>query len=190
LVPGAYQARIDVGSQQAYIDTWGNTWAAEQAYTPALGFGVLTGGQALQVQSLSQSVANPALYKTLEQAQKLLYRFDVPPGSYLVTLKICNFNATALGQDTFRVTANGQDMLGLLDLAALAPINSVADLVFVATPGPLGLQIGLQGVSGMVSLSGIQVLGLQAAQPSATPTPAVPPLNIFLSAPLDAIPLQ
>ena len=108
-----YEA-INCGGPQTIIS--GVTWKADQAYTTG-GFGYVTAGLANTVtNTIANSGAQQALYQSERYATPLEYKFTVPNGSYLVTLKNAELYWTAAGDRVFSVAINGTTVLSNFDI--------------------------------------------------------------------------
>ena len=94
----------------AYTDTQGNSWAADNGFT---------GGE---TDSTTHAIANtpdPTLYQS-ERYGDFSYQFTVPNGSYNVKLKFAEIYWTSPGQRVFNVTINGTAVLSDFDIVAAA----------------------------------------------------------------------
>jgi hypothetical protein len=110
-----YEA-INCGGPQEIIG--GVTWQADQAYS-AGGFGYVTAGLANTVaNTIVNSGAQQALYQSERYATPLEYKFTVPNGTYMVTLKNTELYWTASGQRVFSVAINGTTVLSNFDIFA------------------------------------------------------------------------
>ncbi|HXL72605.1 MAG TPA: cellulase family glycosylhydrolase, partial [bacterium] len=123
-----YEA-INCGGPQNIIG--GVTWQADQAYTTG-GFGYVTAGLANTVtNTIANSGAQQALYQSERYATPLEYKFTVPNGSYLVTLKNAELYWTAPGQRVFSVAINGTTVLSNFDIFAQVGEFTADDHSFV-----------------------------------------------------------
>jgi chitinase len=183
------QIRVDAGSNTPYADSLGKSWVADLAYTSG-SYGYTQGGVVFNASDTVIGTADPALYQTLRQGRVLEYRFDLPMGSYQVTLKLCDFLSTQAGQRSVVVKANGSRVAGPLDLSALVGQDAAYDLNFTASPSQGSLVVRLEGVKGAATLSAIQVVGLQSLSANPTPTPNLHPFDFILIQPADASFLQ
>ena len=87
------------------------------------------------------------------------YRFDVPDGSYEVTLRLTEPTATAAGQRVFGVRLNEQPLVNDLDLFAVAGGATAHDLTGTVTAaGGGGLTISFDAGVGDPVVSGIDVV--------------------------------
>jgi hypothetical protein len=111
-----YQRALDAGSDAPYVDTSGDTWDADRAYTTG-GWGYV---QASRSYATSRSIAgtrDPALYQSL-RADPYAYRFDaVPSGVYQVELRFAQLREQASGRRIFDVIVEDETMLAAHDIA-------------------------------------------------------------------------
>ncbi len=191
-VPGAYVFRIAV-ADNAYIDSLGHVWMADQDYVPG-GAGEVGDAQPYNTTSpIGQNpalgtglAADPLLYQNFREDTGIEYKFDVPAGNYQVTLKMVNTTYLQAGQGIFSVSANGAPVISNLDLYAASGYFNAYDVTFnVQVTGPT-LDLVWTPTSGLATVSAIQVEGLQPL-PIATagPTPCLQP-NTSLSLPVQA----
>ena len=150
--------RVNSGGA-AYVDTLGQTWAADYGFT---------GGN---LWSTTGTVANnpaPALYQTCRWGN-FSYSFPAPNGSYQVTLKFADPSMTGPGQRVFSVALNGAQVLTNFDISATAGgMMIVLDESFpvTVTNGQINIQF-IPGSANWPMVNGIQIV--QAPQTAFTP---------------------
>lgn len=111
-----YEA-IDCGASSSSV-IGGVTWAADKAYT-AGSFGYVTAGTADTVgNTIANSGTQQILYQSERYAGPLEYKFTVPNGTYMVTLKNAELYWTAAGERVFSIAINGTTVLSNLDIFA------------------------------------------------------------------------
>jgi hypothetical protein len=115
--------RVNCGAV-LYKDSCGNNWAADQAYTPGA-WGYFTVGTVggPGVTGIANTPSAPLFYKE-RYGTPLEYRFDVPAGTYNVTLYFSESYWTSTGKRSFSVVVEGVTFAASMDLFALAGKNS------------------------------------------------------------------
>ncbi len=114
--------RVNAGGP-AYTDKAGNAWAADENFTG--------GTQATASTIAVTGTTDSALYQTQRYGNPFSYAFNVPAGSYQVTLKFAETYWTAAGQRVFNVGINGSTVLTNFDIFATAGgANIATDKVF------------------------------------------------------------
>jgi hypothetical protein len=161
----------------SYTDSAGNVWAADRRYA-AGGFGYDT---IYAIDSTSNPVSgtgDQALYQTQNLFTNWAgYKFDVPNGTYTVTLKMAEVWATGPGQRKFDVRIEGQQVLTAFDVFAACGKLTACDRTFQATvsDGQLNVQFNRNGGANWGAVAAIQVLGGSAPPPPPPPPPPTPP---------------
>jgi pectate lyase len=164
--------RISAGGP-AYVDSAGNTWAADTQYLGGYSF------PATAVVSIS-GTSDAALYQDerygdLFNSNNFSYSFPVPSGTYQLTLKFAETDFTGTGQRVFNVAVNGTPVLSNFDLYADAGGGDKADDKVFNNISPSAGQITvsfLPGSADSPKVNALQVI-TQPPIPTATPT-AVP----------------
>jgi hypothetical protein len=113
--------RVNAGGP-AYVDSQGQAWSADYGYT---------GGSVWSASNPVAGTADAPLYQSQRYGQ-FSYRFAVPNGDYLVTLKFAEAVQTTVGSRRFNVTVNGAPALSAFDVfaqagAAFAAIDKTFD---------------------------------------------------------------
>ncbi len=117
----------------SYTDSSGRVWSADAGYSGGTSY------------STSYAIANtsvPALYQTCRYGN-FTYSFQVPNGSYNVTLKFAELSLFGAGQRVFNVAINGAAVLTNFDIYAQAGGALIAlDRSFpvIVTGGTLSIQ--------------------------------------------------
>jgi Malectin domain/Domain of unknown function (DUF1929)/PKD domain len=136
----------------AYTDTLGNSWAADNSFT---------GGKTSSTTHAIANTPDPTLYQT-ERYGDFSYQFTVPNGSYGVTLKFAEIYWSGLGQRVFNVAINGTAVLSDFDiLAAAGAPNTAIDESFPVTVS--GGSITIQFTTGTADLPKISAIEIKAA---------------------------
>lgn len=155
--------RVNAGGPQ-FADSWGNTWTADSNFDSGTG------------RSVTNTVSNTndsALYQSERFGTPFTYSFNVPPGSYQVTLKFAELYWEASGARVFDVSINGSIILDDFDIyAAAGSAYKAESRVFNNIP-PSGGKINIQ--FGPASTDNAQVCAIQINPMSPTPTPTRTP---------------
>lgn len=176
--------RVAAGASAAYTDSSGNTWAADTGFSGGIAF---TQSPAISI----SGTATPQLYNgerygadTNGKPATFSYGFDLPAGSYTVTLKFAEAFASAVGQRQFNVAINGNPVLSNFDIyAAAGGMNAAVDKAFPVTLNAAGtLKIELSpGAAQNPKIDAIEVVTQGAPSPtpppSSGPPPIVPPID-------------
>ena len=151
--------RIACGQSAPYTDHAGNVWAADAHFS----------GGAPDTHAPAVAIANTMdapLYNSQRygdsggQAASFGYAFDVPNGSYQVTLKFAETYDTLPGQRVFDVSINGDTKLSGFDIVKTAgAANTATDQVFDVdvTGGTIKLQFD-PGPADFPKVDAIEVL--------------------------------
>jgi len=162
-----YEA-INCGGPQEIIG--GVTWQADQAYT-AGGFGYVTAGLANTVaNTIVNSGTQQALYQSERYATPLEYKFTVPNGTYMVTLKNAELYWTASGQRVFSVAINGTTVLSNFDIFAQVGEFVADDHSFVVNVAGGLIDIVATATVDNAQLGAIEITSEIACTPANTPT--------------------
>jgi chitinase len=152
--------RVNSGAS-AYTDSGGTAWSADATYTSGnWGYDTLYGGS-----TTAQAIAgtsDPALYQSYDLFNNWAgYAFDVPNGSYQVTLKMVEDWANAAGQRKFDVRIEGTTVLTAFDIFASCGAFTACDRTFAATvtDGQLNVQFNMNGGANYATVSAIAVTG-------------------------------
>jgi hypothetical protein len=159
----------------AYTDTQGNLWAADNAFT-----GGSTNGNTNAITGTSDA----KLYQNERWGNPgFTYTFDVPAGSYQVTLKFAEIFDATPGQRIFNVSINGTQVLTNFEIfAAAGGMNRAIDRVFNNIAPNAAGQIVIQFASTAASpdknskVNALQVIP-QPGAPTLTPTRTSTPLS-------------
>lgn len=157
--------RVNAGGPQ-YTDSLGHLWAADENYTG--------GTAAVTTSTITGSLpgaGDQSLYQSQRYGSPFTYTFNVPAGSYQITLKFAETYWTAAGKRVFNVLVNGTTVLTNFDIyAAAGGQNKAIDEVFnniAPTGGVITIQLGPASADN-AEVNAIQII----AQPAtATPTP-------------------
>jgi hypothetical protein len=195
-VPGSYQQLVVVGQREAQTDSFSQSWSADRAYTVG-GWGYVAGGTRYISENDAMGTSDPELFKGFRQASTLEYRFDLPNGSYRVSLNFCDFLSTGSGQRVLNVSAQSSSEISSLDLYSSAGASQAATRSFNVTVSGGSLDLLVTASSGLALLNSIAVQGLQpilspTMTPSftASPTPNVTPFTLLLDQPSGAMLLR
>lgn len=108
--------RVNCGATDAYTDTTGAVWLADQRDTDDAEWGAVGGSTVARADRDIPGAAAPKIYLT-ERYGMTAYRFAVPNGVYEVDLHFAETYAaiSAAGQRVFDVAINGTDKLEGID---------------------------------------------------------------------------
>jgi chitinase len=171
---GAVSAPIRVNANgPAYTDGSGNQWSADKAYSSgSWGYDTSYGSGS------TSSTITGTTDQTLYQSYQLFngwsgYKFDVPNGTYQVTLKMVEDWATAAGQRKFDVRIGGTTVLSAFDIYASCGKLTACDRTFTTTVGngQLAVQFNMNGGANYATVSAIAVT---ASDGGTTPPPSPP----------------
>jgi len=162
--------RVNAGGPQ-YTDSQGNVWSADENYlggTAAVTTNAITGAL--------PGAGDQALYQSQRWGSPFTYVFNVPAGSYQVTLKFAETYWTAAGDRVFNVSINGNTVLTNFDIYKTAGGPNLAlDEVFnniAPSGGAITIQFGPASVDNAM-VDAIQIVPMPSP-PTATPTVFVP----------------
>ena len=158
--------RVNAGASQ-YTDSQGNVWSADENYM---------GGTAAVTNSAIAGALPGAGDQTLYQSQRwgnpFTYVFNVPAGSYQVTLKFAETYWTSAGARVFNVSINGNAVLTNFDIFQTAGgANRAIDEVFnniAPSGGAITITFGPASVDNAM-VDAIQIIP-EPSTPTVTPT--------------------
>ena len=153
--------RVNAGGPQ-YTDSQGNVWSADTNYS---------GGTVGTNTNTTTGTPDPTLYQTERYGNPFTYTFNVPPGSYQVTLKLSENYWTAAGDRIFDVSINGTQVLTNLDLYSEVGESKADDKVFnniQPSGGTITIQFGPASVDN-ANVNAIQIIPMPST-PTFTPT--------------------
>ena len=157
--------RVNAGGPQ--VTTGGNIWLADKGYTPGE-WGYIGGGGATDAGAVAiANTTDDVLYRT-ERYGSPSYMFDIPNGTYEVTLKFAENYWTTTGARVFSLQLEGSSAFINLDLFATVGLRYAYDRVYTVTVGDGQLNIDMNAAVDGGLINAIQILQLQP-----TPTPTV-----------------
>jgi parallel beta-helix repeat protein len=139
--------RVNCGGGQ-YTDLGGVTWAADTGSS---------GGSTYFANASISNTSSPTLYQTDRWNRGSLdYSFQVPNGTYTVTLKFAEIYWHNPGARVFSVWINNQQVLGNFDVFAAGGANNAVDRSFqVSSSGTVAIHMTASQDAPMVS--GIEI---------------------------------
>ncbi len=159
--------RVNAGGPQ-YTDSQGNVWSADENYTG--------GTAAVTTSAIAGALpgaGDQALYQSQRWGNPFSYVFNVPAGSYQVTLKFAETYWTAAGDRVFNVSINGNTVLTNFDIYKTAGGQNIAlDEVFnniAPSGGAISIQFGPASADNAM-VDAIQIIPMPS---TSTPTPTV-----------------
>ncbi len=157
--------RVVAGGAQT-TDSQGHVWSADENYTGGTSAVVSTNA----ITGSLPGAGDQALYQSQRYGNPFSYVFNVPAGSYQVTLKFAENYWTAAGDRVFNVSINGNTVLTNFDIFKSAGGENIAlDEVF-NNIAPAGGAITIQ--FGPASVDNAMVDAIQIIPEPATPTPS------------------
>jgi chitinase len=157
---------------QAYTDGAGNNWSADRAYSSG-GWGHDTTYGTGQVSGDIAGTDDDPLYRSYNLFNGWSgYKFDVPNGTYQVTLKMVEDWATAAGHRRFDVRIEGTTVLTGFDIFAACGRLTACDRTFTAnvSDGQLNVQFNMNGGANYAAVAAIAVTGGQGGSDTTPPT--------------------
>ncbi|MER5419414.1 glycosyl hydrolase family 18 protein [Streptosporangium roseum] len=163
--PGASAAvtvplRANAGGS-ALTDAAGDQWVADKAYSSG-DWGYQTSYGSGSTGGAIAGTTDDSLYQNYNTFNGWGgYRFDVPNGTYQVTLKMVEDWANAAGQRKFDVRVEGVNALTAFDIFASCGALTACDRTFPATvsDGALNVQFNMNGGANYATVSAISVTG-------------------------------
>nr|WTB30391.1 S8 family serine peptidase [Streptomyces sp. NBC_00830] len=137
----AYQAALDTGAKVNAMDTLGDTWGPDQAFTQG-SYGYLGSASVLSTKKAIGGTDNQALYQTARQGM-YEYRFDgLPSGTYRIELGFAELSSNDSTDRVFDVMAEGTQYVPNLDLALEAGVQVAHNrtITVEVTDGQLNLR--------------------------------------------------
>ncbi len=152
--------RVNAGGP-AYTDTLGNVWAADENFN---------GGTTVASGGTITGTSDSTLYDT-QRYGTFSYSFNVPAGSYQVTLKLAETYSGDFSSGTrvFNIAINGTTVASNLDIFAQVGSNTADDKVF-NNISPSGGVITITFTGGTSTDVNAVVEALQVIPQPATPT--------------------
>jgi hypothetical protein len=144
----------------AYTDHDGRVWAADNGFT---------GGNLDQTSDVISGTPDAGLYRNSRWAMSA-YAWNVPNGTYRVTLRMIEDAFSYAGGRVFSVTAEGNMELRDLDLYAMAGHDVAVDRGFEVTVNDGHLDLGFSASIDNAIVSAIEVLPTSSSTPQPTPT--------------------
>ncbi len=154
--------RVNAGGP-SYTDSQGNLWAADENFT---------GGAAAvttnTIASAKPGTADGTLYQSQRYGTSFSYIFNVPAGSYQVTLKFAETYFTTAGSRVFSYAINGVTQQSNFDIYSLVGQNTALDEVYNNISGASG---AITISFGPASVNNAVVQAIQIVPQPATATP-------------------
>jgi endo-1,4-beta-D-glucanase Y len=156
----------------AFTGAGGLVWAADKAYSAgSYGYLSYAAGTAGSSAGPISNTTDDTLFMSERYGNPVIYRFDLPNGTYQVRVRLAETYFSSAGQRNETLAANGALILNAVDLFTwTGGLNVARDVTFdvTVTGGNLQLQVSSSNNSG--TIQAIEVLGLSGC--TATPTPA------------------
>lgn len=162
----------------SFTDSAGRVWSADRAYSAgSWGYDTLFGSGSTS--SAIAATADDALYQSYDLFNAWAgYRFDVPDGTYQVTLKMMEDWATASGQRLFDVRIENSVALTAFDIFASCGKFTACDRTFTTTvtDGQLNVAFNIDGGANYATVSAIEV-----TSGAADTSPPTAPANLTVT---------
>jgi hypothetical protein len=167
-VGGSSPSTIQVNAGgPAYTDPQGQVWTADNGFI---------GGYTYATAANIQKTTTAALYQTVRFGSSFSYQFNIPNGSYTVTLKFAEPYFSTAGSRKFNVAINGSQVLSSFDVVAQAgAAYTTVDKSFPVTVAGGVVSIAFSSVVDNAIINAIQI-----ASPTAPPPP--PTSSILVNA--------
>ena len=137
----ALPLRINCGGDSLILSD-GRTYSPDQPYDPERGYGHI-GGEAYAPYRYLQigGTEAPEIYLSEQVGSPCEYRIDLPPGDYVITLRLAAMRHHIGGVGSFDVSINSIPMACDLDLAARAPHCFAQDMRMLLDSGEGSIEI-------------------------------------------------
>jgi hypothetical protein len=148
VIPVTSVVRVNSGGN-AYTDPSGNAWSADTGFS--------SGGGTYSTAATIANTNQRPLYQS-ERYGNINYNFNVPNGTYQVTLKFAEIYFTQAGKRVFNVAINGQTVLSNFDILAQTAPNSALDKTFSVNVTNGTISIAFASVVENPKVSAIQII--------------------------------
>ncbi|MQA26206.1 MAG: chitinase [Micromonosporaceae bacterium] len=145
----------------ALSDSGGRAWLADRAYTSG-SWGYDTRYGSGSTGNAIAGTTDDAIYQSYSLFHNGTgYKFDIPNGTYQVTLKMMEDWATAAGHRKFDVRIESTTVLSAFDIFAACGKFTACDRTFSATvsDGQLNVAFTMNGGANYGTISGIEITG-------------------------------
>ncbi|HVZ79366.1 MAG TPA: malectin domain-containing carbohydrate-binding protein [bacterium] len=166
--------RVNAGGP-AYTDTLGNLWAADENYS---------GGSTVASGGTITGTSDSTLYDTQRYGGTFSYSFNVPAGSYQVTLKLAETYSGDFsnGARVFSVSINGTTVTSNLDIYSQVGSNAADDQVYNnVSPSGGVITITLTSTGGTDANAVLEALQIIPMPATSTPTRTSTPTSTATS---------
>ncbi|MBP7792879.1 MAG: hypothetical protein KA120_07450 [Candidatus Goldbacteria bacterium] len=148
--------RVVAGRDTSYTDSQGNVWLSDRNYSGGTAYSTTN-----TISNALPGASDQALYQTERYGNPFTYTFNVPAGTYQVTLKFAETYFTSAGQRSFNVSINGTQVLTNFDIYAAAGGGNIAiDRIFnniTPSGGTITIQFGPAGTDN-AKICAIQII--------------------------------
>jgi hypothetical protein len=175
--PAPYVQRVHVGSTAAFTDHTGQLWAADRAYGSTGPWGYTVSGRAYSSTAAVTNTNNPALYQKY-RALVGEYRFQVPNGTYYVTLKFAELAVFTAAGRSMNISIEGVPVESNFSVWATVGAGVALDRTYAATVSDGVLNIAFARGAGAgkdPAINAIEVVYGVAPTPTPTLTPSPTP---------------
>jgi CotH kinase protein/Lamin Tail Domain/Malectin domain len=163
------EMHINVGGNPVTLED-GTEFLGDGTYTPERGYGHDGGGWSYYFWHAIGGCADDQPYRRARYCLDT-YRFDVPDGTYLLTMRFSELTANGIGQNLMSWAIGPQTLLTDLDLVEQVDRDYALDYRFLVTAESGMLLLEVTDHTGCAKLSGLSLLSAPASDltPPATP---------------------
>ncbi len=162
---------INCGGESLILDN-GTTYTADLPYDPSKGYGYSGGEPFAPYRYLSYGgTQTPELYHT-ERTGLFFYDVDLPPGTYVVTLRLMPLLYHADQSGVFDITINSQPVAQNIDLITNTGRCYAGDIRVLVTTDSSPMRIHFTPLAGRAEVAAIEIT---LPDPD---TPEIPPLEL------------
>ncbi len=168
--------RVNAGGPQ-YVTASGVTWAADENFTA---------GSTVAVGGAVTGTSDSTLYDTQRYGNNFSYVFNVPAGSYQLTLDFAETYSGdfGVGDRVFNVLVNGVTVLANLDVYAQVGANTALDeIINNVAPSGGAITIQFEGTASADTSAMVEAIQIIPQPPTPTFTPTFTPSHTSTETP-------
>jgi hypothetical protein len=168
--------RVNAGGPQ-YVTASGVTWAADENFTA---------GSTVAVGGAVTGTSDSTLYDTQRYGNNFSYVFNVPAGSYQLTLDFAETYSGdfGVGDRVFNVLVNGVTVLANLDVYAQVGANTALDeIINNVAPSGGAITIQFEGTASADTSAMVEAIQIIPQPPTPTFTPTFTPSHTSTQTP-------
>ena len=139
--------RINLGGPKVR-DLAGSVWQAEKSYAPGSWGGVgNAGSDVLRTKTKIAGTKDQGLFQSMRSAERLVYRFDVPNGSYTVRILFAEIYWESNDAEQMVIKVQGQEVLSGFNIFSEVGANAACEKIFEAKVTKKRLDLEFLGIS-------------------------------------------